>query len=262
MQAVPLDRVIAGHRLEIECWHPPEDVVEPPIVMLHEGLGSVALWKDFPRRIAERTRHVVIAYSRYGHGRSERLAAPREVDYMHHEGERALPALLESLGLLRPILLGHSDGASIALIFAGMHPAAVTALVLLAPHVFVEDLTVASIAGARAVFETSDLQAKLARYHDDPRGTFRGWNDIWLDPRFRSWNIESYLDAIDVPILLVQGRDDEYGTAVQLEAIASRTDARIVLLDHCGHSPHRDQASATLDAIANFVSYLDAREAE
>jgi pimeloyl-ACP methyl ester carboxylesterase len=259
MQAT-LDRVIDGHRLEIERWRPAGAVALPPIVMLHEGLGSVALWKEFPRDVAERTGHEVIAYSRYGYGRSDPLQGRRDVDYMHHEGERVLPALLDALGVPRPILLGHSDGASIALIFAGTHPSAVTALVLEAPHVFVEDLTVESIAGAKVAFETTDLEAKLARYHADAAGTFRGWNDIWLDPRFRSWNIESYLESVDVPVLLVQGRNDEYGTLAQVEAIASRTNARIALLDRCGHSPHRDQGAATLEAITSFVAYLDAKE--
>lgn len=261
MTQAALDRVIDGHRLEIECWRPAGAVALPPIVMLHEGLGSVALWKDFPRSVAERTGHEVIAYSRYGYGRSDALHGRREVDYMHHEGERVLPALLDALELSRPILLGHSDGASIALIFAGTYPGAATALILEAPHVFVEDLTVASIAGAKVAFETTDLEAKLARYHADPGGTFRGWNDIWLDPRFRSWNIERYLDAIEVPVLLVQGRDDEYGTLAQVEAIAARTGARIALLERCGHSPHRDQGEATLEAITSFVSSLDAKEA-
>ena len=204
----------------------------------------------------------MIAYSRHGHGRSEPLAGARAVEYMHREGDRVLPALLAELGLSRPILLGHSDGASIALIFAGTHPGAVAGLILEAPHVFVEDLTVESIAKAKVAFETTDLVTKLGRYHDDAAGTFRGWNDIWLDPRFRSWNIESYLERIDVPVLLVQGSGDEYGTAAQLEAIASRTDARIAMLDHCGHSPHRDQADATLDAIAGFVAELDARDGD
>ena len=255
-----LDRVVDGRALEIVRWAV-SNATRPAIVLLHEGLGSVALWKDVPQRIAERTGHEVIVYSRYGHGRSQGLEAPRDVDYMHREGERVLPELLAELGLSRPILLGHSDGASIALIYAGAYPGSATALVLEAPHVFVEDLTVASIAAAKTTFETSDLEAKLARYHDDAGRTFRGWNDIWLDPRFRSWNIEAYLERIDVPILLVQGTDDEYGTSAQLEAIAARTGARITLLERCGHSPHRDRASATLDAIATFVAELDAREA-
>jgi pimeloyl-ACP methyl ester carboxylesterase len=252
-----LDRVIDGRRLEIVRWRGAQRVATP-IVMLHEGLGSVALWKDFPQRVAERTGHDVLAYSRYGHGRSDVLRVPRDVDYMHREAERVLPALLGELGISKPILFGHSDGASIALIFAGTYADDVSALIVEAPHAFVEDLTVASIAAARVAFETSDLARKLAPYHDDPTGTFRGWNDIWLDPRFRSWNIESFLGAINVPILLVQGRDDEYGTPAQLTAIASRAEARIVLLDRCGHSPHRDQAGPTLDAVSAFVANLDA----
>jgi pimeloyl-ACP methyl ester carboxylesterase len=258
--ATKLDRVVEGRALEIVRWSVPQPA-GPSIVMLHEGLGSVALWKDVPQRIAERTGHEVIVYSRYGHGRSQALASARDLDYMHREGERVLPALLAALSLSRPILLGHSDGASIAIIYAGTHPHDVSALILEAPHVFVEDLTVASIALAKTTFETSDLEAKLARYHDDAGGTFRGWNDIWLDPRFRAWNIESYLGTIAAPVLLVQGTEDEYGTPAQLEAIAARTDARITLLERCGHSPHRDRAEATLNAIADFVAELAAKTA-
>jgi pimeloyl-ACP methyl ester carboxylesterase len=176
---------------------------------------------------------------------------------MHDEGEVVLPELLDALAIERPVLLGHSDGASIALIYAGSHPAGPRALILEAPHVFVEDLTVRSIAEARAAFESSDLRPKLARYHDDVDTTFRGWNDVWLDPRFRAWNIEPYLASVRCPILVIQGADDEYGTAAQLEAIAARVpETRTVVLPACGHSPHRDRPEETLEAIADFVETL------
>jgi pimeloyl-ACP methyl ester carboxylesterase len=224
--------------------------------MLHEGLGSIAQWRDFPSQVAARTGREVVAYSRYGHGGSQALDSARDVDYMHDEGERALPALLAELNIARPILLGHSDGASVALIFAGTYPDAPRALILEAPHVFVEDVTVDRIATARAAFGSTDLEAKLSRYHDDAARTFWGWNDIWLDPRFRSWNIEEYLTTIRVPVLIVQGQNDEYGTPAQVDAIASRTGARTVMLARCGHSPHRERPAATLDAIAAFVGRL------
>ncbi|MBZ5609895.1 MAG: alpha/beta hydrolase [Acidobacteriia bacterium] len=222
--------------------------------MLHEGLGSVAHWRDFPARLAARTGCGVLVYSRYGYGNSDRLAEKRPVDYMHREGQVVLPALLEQMGIARPVVLGHSDGASIALIFAGKFPGAVSALILEAPHVFVEDVSIESIARARTTYQTTDLARKLGRYHAHVDETFWGWNDIWLDPRFRTWNIEEYLPAIRGPVLLIQGEDDEYGTTRQLEAIQARIpQAETLLLAHCGHAPHRDQPEATLERMAKFI---------
>jgi pimeloyl-ACP methyl ester carboxylesterase len=229
----------------------------PTIVMLHEGLGSVALWKDFPQRIAARTGCGVFVYSRLGHGYSDQLKEKRPVEYMHHEGEVVLPALLKEVGIERPLLLGHSDGGSIALIYAGKYPDSPRGLILEAPHVFVEDLSVESIAKTRTLYQTTDLPSRLGRYHRHVDATFWGWNDIWLDPRFRSWNIESYLDHIRCPVLVIQGRDDEYGTTRQMEAIQRRIpSAQLVLLPDCSHSAHRDQREATLDRIAQFVAAL------
>jgi pimeloyl-ACP methyl ester carboxylesterase len=229
----------------------------PTIVMLHEGLGSVEMWKDFPERLAARTGCSVAAYSRYGHGSSDRLTEKRAVEYMHHEGEVVLPELLEKLGISHPILLGHSDGGSIALIFAGTYLEIPEALILEAPHVFVEDLSVASIAQAKDAFEATDLRGKLARYHDHVDETFWGWNDIWLDPSFRSWNIEEYLPKIRCPVLLIQGEDDEYGTSRQLDAIRTRLpSAETLILKQCGHSPHRDQSEASLERVADFIASL------
>ncbi|HEV2674798.1 MAG TPA: alpha/beta hydrolase [Aliidongia sp.] len=247
---------IDGRRLET-AWIAPERSGGPTIVMLHEGLGSVSLWKDFPARLAERTGCGVLNYSRYGHGASTVLGERRPVEYMHREGEVVLPAVLGHFGIERPILFGHSDGGSIALIHAGHRPDAVAGLILEAPHVFVEDLTVASIAGVKQVYETTDLAGKLRRYHQDVDRTFWGWNDIWLDPRFKLWNIETYLPAIRCPILAIQGEDDEYGTRAQLQAIADATPAtEIAMLASCGHSPHRDQATAVLDRSAAFIERL------
>jgi len=247
---------VGGTRLETLTF-PSRTAEQPTIVMLHEGLGSVALWKDFPQSIAARTGCGVFVYSRLGHGDSDQLKGKRPVEYMHHEGEVVLPALLKEVGIERPILLGHSDGGSIALIYAGKYPDSPRGLILEAPHVFVEDLSVESIAKTRGLYQTTDLPSKLGRYHRHVDTTFWGWNDIWLDPRFRSWNIESYLDQIKCPVLVIQGRDDEYGTDRQLEAIQRRIpSAQLVLLPDCGHSAHRDQREATIDRMARFIAVL------
>jgi pimeloyl-ACP methyl ester carboxylesterase len=253
------DVVVEGKHLETLCYPATGD--RPTIVMLHEGLGSVSMWKDFPAQLARATGCGVLAYSRYGHGKSQRLQEKRLVDFMHHEGTLALPALLEQLGIQRPILLGHSDGASICIIYAAACPsepgARPRALILEAPHVFVEDLTVNSIDKIRTVYRTTDLPERLGRYHDHVEETFWGWNDIWLDPAFRAWNIEDCLDSLKCPALVVQGEDDEYGTLAQVKAIKRRLPgAQTLVLPNCGHSPHRDQPATTLAAISNFVSGL------
>ncbi len=234
-------------------------VGKPTIVFLHEGLGSVSLWRDFPTRVAERTGCGIFVYSRFGYGTSDTLSEKREPDYMHREADVVLPALLTAANIERPILLGHSDGASIALLFAAAFPGRARALILEAPHVFVEDISVTSIAAAKVAFETTDLPRKLARHHADADGAFRGWNDIWLDPRFRTWNFEDELANITEPVLLLQGEDDEYGTQAQLRSIETHVDdVTTVLLQRCGHSPHRDRTDAVLDAIATFVAPLAA----
>ncbi len=230
-------------------------------MFLHEGLGSVSLWKDVPARVAERTGCGIFVYSRRGYGASDALGAPREPDYMHREADVVLPALLDDARIERPILFGHSDGASIALLFAAAFPGRARALVLEAPHVFVEDLSVASIAAAKTAFETTDLRSKLARHHADAAGAFRGWNDIWLDERFRAWNIEDRLALVDVPVLVVQGEDDEYGTLAQIRSIEAHVrDVTTVVLERCAHSPHRDRPDAVLDAVAAFVARVEASE--
>jgi pimeloyl-ACP methyl ester carboxylesterase len=249
--------VVGGKRLETVRYD--GDAASPAIVLLHEGLGSISLWRDFPQRLSERTGRTVLAYSRYGYGRSEVLRERRMPDYMHHEGEVVLPELLAQLGIERPVLFGHSDGASIALIYAGAYPGAVRALVLEAPHVFVEDVSVRSIAEAKIAFATTDLPAKLARHHADAGTTFAGWNDIWLDPSFRNWNIEPYVSRLRCPVLLIQGDADEYGTTAQLDAIVTRTpNAHTLLVPGAGHSPHRDAPGLVLDRVASFVESLRA----
>jgi len=248
--------VVDGKRLETLSLEP-RDASAATIVMLHEGLGSMALWKDFPHQLATRTGCGVLVYSRYGHGNSEKLTEKRPVEFMHHEGELVLPELLDKLGIARPILLGHSDGGSIALIFAGKYPEGARALILEAPHVFVEDLSVASIAEAKIRFETTDLRRRLGCYHAHVDETFWGWNDIWLDPRFRAWNIEPYLDSIRCPVLCIQGEEDEYGTPAQVEAIRAQIPwTEIVMLADCKHSPHRDQPAATLEKMLEFVAKI------
>lgn len=227
----------------------------PELVFLHEGLGSVSHWKDFPARVSEATGCPVTVYSRYGSGNSALLTEPRPVRYMHDEALAVLPDLLAQLQIENPILVGHSDGASIAIIYAGAHDH-LRGLVLLAPHVFVEDLSVASIAHAKVQFETTKLPEKLARHHRDAARTFWGWNQIWLHPEFRNWNIEEYLPQIACPVLVIQGADDQYGTMAQVEAIRRQAagGVEVLALENCRHSPQRDRPEAVLEAICQFVS--------
>ena len=249
-----------GRRLEIRWLKPSGPAVagRPTLVFLHEGLGSISLWKRFPDSVAEATGCPGLVYSRYGYGKSDPLDAPRAIDYMHREALEVLPDLLARLEIVQPILIGHSDGASIALIHAGAARWRVRGVVAMAPHVFVEDLAIASIAQAKVAFETTDLPARLARHHDDVASAFRGWNDIWLHPDFRSWNIEGYLRGIRCPVLLIQGHDDQHGTMAQIEAVERQVAGPVksVKLNGCRHSPHVDQPVATLEAIAAFVAMV------
>jgi len=227
------------------------------IVMLHEGLGSLSMWKDFPERLAAATGCRVLVYSRYGYGRSSVLAEPRTVGYMHEEARIWLPRVLERLRIQTPVLFGHSDGGSIALIHAAEPTATIAGIIALAPHVNVEDLTVASIAGAKAAYQTAALRERLAPYHADVDATFWGWNRIWLDAAFRDWNIEGLLQSIRVPVLAIQGLDDEYGTLSQVERIRRDVPAtELLVLPGCRHSPHRDQPEAVLAASRNFIARL------
>ena len=256
-----MQRLSAGdHRLEYSLLRPETGTsAAPTLVFLHEGLGSVALWKRFPAEVVAATGCPALVYSRYGYGKSDKLAAPRKVDYMHLEALDVLPEILDQLGIDSPVLIGHSDGASIALIHAGAGKRTVRGVVAMAPHVFVEDVTVKSIAGAGETFRTTDLPERLGRYHDDVASTFRGWNDIWLHPDFRRWNIEDYLADIRCPVLLIQGEDDQYGTVAQIDAIAGQVSGPVetVMLPDCAHSPHQSvQKDATIAAIAGFVQNL------
>ncbi len=244
----------AGHALEYE-WIGAPAPGEPTLVFLHEGLGSILQWRDFPQQLAQATGCRALVYSRYGYGQSDVLAAPRVgVDFMHREALEALPELLGKLGVEHPLLVGHSDGASIALIHAGSGHA-VRALALMAPHVLVEPICVESIRKARAAFGATDLAQRLGKYHRDPRKTFHLWADVWLDPEFLKWNIEACLPGISCPVLAIQGEDDEYGTMAQLEAIQRGVRGRceLVKLAACGHAPFRDQPRATLDALTRFI---------
>ncbi len=248
---------IAGRRLEY-CWTRPPAASETVLMFLHEGLGSATLWRDFPAAVAKATGHPALVYSRYGYGGSDVLGEKRGVDYMHHEALEVLPALRAELGIENLILVGHSDGASIALVHTGAGDWPVRALALAAAHVFVEDISVAGIEAAKTAYGTTDLSQRLACHHTDADKTFFGWNDIWLDPAFRSWNIESYLSAIVCPVLVIQGEDDEYGTLAQVAAIRGQVPGLVKtrVLAACGHSPHRDQPDQTLDAVAHFIKNL------
>jgi pimeloyl-ACP methyl ester carboxylesterase len=244
----------AGHSLAYERI----EGREPVLVFLHEGLGSIRQWRDFPRRVTQATGCAAVVYDRYGYGSSDVLAEERVgIRFMHDEALVSLPQVLAALGIASPVLVGHSDGASIALIYAGAgNPA--RGVAAMAPHVFVEEMGLRSIEKAREQFEASDLRERLGRYHRDPRRTFYLWNDAWLDPEFRRWNIEEYLPGIRCPVLAIQGEDDEYGTMAQLESIRSKVNGtcELVKLANCGHSPHRDAPGATLEALVRFVASL------
>jgi pimeloyl-ACP methyl ester carboxylesterase len=250
-----------GQPLDIEVqWVGPADPAAPVLVFLHEGLGSVAMWRDFPARLCEAAGARGLVYSRPGYGRST-PRAPHErwtPRFMHRQAHDVLPALLEAVGIDAqrepPWLFGHSDGGSIALLHAAAFPDALRGAIVLAPHILVEDISVASIRQARETYLGTDLKQRLARHHADPDSAFWGWNDIWLDPAFRNWSIEAEIEAIRCPVLAIQGVDDEYGTLEQVRGIARRVPQTQVLeLAACGHSPHRDQPQAVIEATTRFL---------
>jgi pimeloyl-ACP methyl ester carboxylesterase len=249
----------AGRSLEYE-WVGTGRSGRPVLVFLHEGLGSIRQWRDFPQKLAEAVGCRALVYDRYGYGQSDVLAEPRRsVSFMHEEGLAGLPALLSALKIENPFLVGHSDGASIALIHAGAgHP--VRGVVAMAPHVFIEPVCIRSIVEAARTFETTDLSDKLGRYHRDAKKTFYGWADVWRDPEFKRWDITEYLPGIRCPVLAVQGHDDEYGTMAQLDAIKKQVSGpcELLKLTDCGHTAFRDQPEKTLSAVSAFIDRLQA----
>jgi pimeloyl-ACP methyl ester carboxylesterase len=244
---------VGGRRLETAVWD--GDPGRRSIVLLHEGLGSVGLWRDFPARLNAATGRRVVAFSRFGHGRSEPPAHPRTPAFFHEEALAVLPEALPGLGAPEPLLVGHSDGASIALIHAGHHP--VAGIALLAPHVFVEDVTVAAIRATRDEYADGELRARMARHHDDVDAAFRGWCDVWLDPAFRDWSLEEDAGRVTCPTLLIQGVADPYGTLEQLDRIQAQVRGPVTRLEvPGGHSPHLEAAAEVLAAISAFAAGL------
>jgi pimeloyl-ACP methyl ester carboxylesterase len=249
---------IDGCRLQYQ-WHGPPASEAPTIVFLHEGLGSISRWRDFPAAICARMGWGGLAYNRQGYGGSDPFRGPLSPRFMHHEALEVLPRVLDAFDIGRPVLFGHSDGASIALIYAGSMPHSPAALVLEAPHVFVEPVTVSSIAAIRDAYRVTDLRARLERHHgSNVDMLFDAWAAVWLSDEFRGWNIEESLPAITCPTLVIQGQDDEYGTLKQMKAVAGGISGRVetVLLDACGHSPHVDQRGAVEAASLTFLNQL------
>jgi pimeloyl-ACP methyl ester carboxylesterase len=244
-----------GKRIETAWWGPcPAEA--PTLVLLHEGLGSVGLWRDFPTSLQAATGCGVFAYSRFGYGRSASVALPRPLSYMHDEARDVLGPVLDAAGIRRCVLVGHSDGGSITAIYAGeVQDPRVAGLALIAAHFFVEDISVASIAEISRDYETGGLRGRLARHHDDVEAAFRGWSGPWLDPAFRSWNITRQVEEIRVPMLLLQGADDAYGTDEQLRVAArhARCEVTTMLIPGAKHSPHIEAPDATCDAVAAFA---------
>ena len=251
-----------GKSLEYACYGPTPSEA-PTLVLLHEGLGCVALWRDFPRVLAEATGMGVFVYSRAGYGQSDVADLPRPLNYMTLEATEVLGDVLDFAQIERAVLLGHSDGATIAAIYAGSVPDyRVRAIALMAPHFFTEDAGLAEIAKAKDAFETGDLRAGLAKYHKDPDCAFRGWNDAWLHPDFQDWNVADVIDHLRIPTLAIQGRQDQYGTLTQIEEIEARaySPVEMLVLDNCRHAPHVDQPQAVTTAIAVFCERLFALE--
>lgn len=245
---------VDGHAVEVVA----QEGRAPTLLFLHEGLGSARLWRSFPGDVAMASGLAAFAYSRLGYGASDPVSLPRPLTYMEDEARVFLPRLRRAAALDEVILVGHSDGASIALVHAAVAGEGVRGLVLLAPHVFVEDVSVASIAAARDAYEHGDLRARLARHHAHVDVAFHGWNGAWLDPGFRSWDLQRFLPDVEVPVLIVQGEDDAYGTRAQVDAIATqvRGACEIAMLEGCGHAPQHERAAETRAAVVRFVKEL------
>ncbi|KAB2849630.1 MAG: alpha/beta hydrolase [Hyphomicrobiaceae bacterium] len=262
-KALATERIaIDGVGLEVACFGGPQGgKADPRIVLLHEGLGSISAWGRVPAGLALATGLSVAAYSRQGYGASDPVSLPRPLDYMEREAKEVLPKVLDAIGFRAGILLGHSDGASIATLYlGGIEDHRVKGLALLAPHFFVEDVTVASISAAGKAYAIGGLRARLARHHgSNVDCAFHGWRDAWLNPGFRSWDIRQSLNYIRVPILIIQGRDDPYGTTRQIEVAEEETYCPVekVLLSDCGHAPHRDRGSETIAAVKDLVARLE-----
>lgn len=258
-----MQRITAGGiRLECEWWGPRAGA-DPVLVLLHEGLGCVAMWRDFPARLHQRTGLPVFAWSRAGYGRSDPVELPRGIDYMHVEGREITGTVLDAAGIADAVLVGHSDGASIAIVHAGELAEAleprIRALVLLAPHVFCEDVSIAGIRAAGDAYRRGGLRERLVRYHGNQvDAAFFGWHDAWLRPGFRQWSIEAFLAGVTVPVLLIQGERDTYGSAAQLDAIERGVAGPVTRawLEDCGHAPHRERPAETLDTIEAFLAGL------
>jgi len=246
---------IAGCALEY-VWIDADGGRDPVLVFLHEGLGSIGQWKDFPARLAAETGCAALVYARQGHGQSDPLTRPHDADYLHYEARIVLPRVLAHFGIRRPILIGHSDGASIALIYAAEEGADPEGLILEAPHVFVEEITLAGIRDAVEAWRTTDLSRRLGRHHRDAETIFNRWHEVWLSQAFRDWNIEALLPWITTPLLVIQGEEDGYGSPDQVRAIIRQVSgpADSLLISHCGHTPHREHAGRVLAEMAGFVA--------
>jgi pimeloyl-ACP methyl ester carboxylesterase len=250
---------LGGRMIRIEyAWIGRQRQDAPLLVFMHEGLGSLSMWRDFPQRLCDAGGFRGLVFSRYGYGASTPRphAEKWDVDFMHVQADEVLPQLFHALGIAgdRPWLFGHSDGGSIALIYAATHPRAVSGVIAVAPHIMVEDVSIANIERARIAYRSTDLPARLGRYHADADSAFWGWNDIWLAPEFRRWSIEAMLPGLECPILAVQGIDDEYGTLAQIEGIRQRApQTELAVLGECGHSPHRDRPDELIRIVVDFM---------
>jgi len=253
--------LIADGKRHEAIWHGPSPDEATTLVFLHEGLGCVSMWRDFPERLAGATGCSALVYSRTGYGRSDPCALPRSIHFMHDEGRKVLPELLKSAGIRKCILVGHSDGGSIAIIYAGsVATIPILGLITESTHVFYEEKTVDAIRKTGELFNKGDLRRKLKKYHgDNVDCAFWGWNGAWLHPDFRHWNLEEYVPGIKVPMLVIQGENDEYGTPAQVESIArlSGAGAEVLMLSNCGHNPHKEQDAVVFQAMKNFICRIN-----